>query len=59
MGISNLLMRQLVGNQVDSPNSVWSNDILVNLISGVNFLRQIWPKSYIIIQAPPLFTLHL
>jgi hypothetical protein len=43
--IIDLLKRKLVGNLLVSPNSVQSNDVSINLIIGVNFLRKICPKS--------------
>jgi hypothetical protein len=57
MGDNDLLMRQLVKNQHVSPNYAQSNNISVNLITCVNFLRQVCPKSYVILQASPLFAL--
>jgi len=41
-------------NQLINPNSMRSNDILVNLIIGVDFLGLVCPKSWIVIQALPL-----
>ncbi len=55
--IIDLLMKQLVGNQLVSPHSTQSNDISLNLIIGVNFLRQVCLKNCIILQMSPLFTL--
>jgi hypothetical protein len=46
---SDLLMRQMVENQLDSPNFAQSNDIPIKLITGVKFLRQLCFKSCIII----------
>jgi hypothetical protein len=46
---SDLLKRQLVKNQLINPNSMQSNDISVNLITGVNFLRTICPISCVIL----------
>jgi hypothetical protein len=57
MGINDLLTKQPIGNQLVSLNSMQNNDILVNLIIGVNFLRQICLKSCVILQALPLFDL--
>ncbi len=39
IGISDLLIRQLVENQLDIPYSTQSNDIPVSIIKGVNFLK--------------------
>jgi hypothetical protein len=49
MDISDLLKMQLVGNLLVSPNFTRSNDVSVNLIIGVNFLRKVCPKSCIIL----------
>jgi hypothetical protein len=38
MGTNDLWKRQLVMNLLISPNFVQSNDVLVNLITNVNFL---------------------
>jgi len=47
--ISDLLKMQLVGNLLVSPNFTRINDVSVNLIIGVNFLRKVCPKSCIIL----------
>jgi len=39
----------LLKNQLISPNFVWSNDILVNLIIDVDFLGITCPKSCVIL----------
>ncbi len=53
--ISDLLKRKLVGNLLVSPSFVWINDVLINLIIGVSFLRKVCPKSCIILQVLSLF----
>ncbi len=55
--INDLLMKQLVGNQLVNPHSTQSNDISLNLIIGVNFLKQVWLKNWVILQTSPFFTL--
>ncbi len=57
--ISDLLKRQLVKNLPISFNSMQSNDILVNSITCVSFLKKISLKSCINLQALPLFALWL
>jgi len=57
MGDSDLLTKQPIKNQLVNPNSTQSNDILINLIIGVNSLRQICLKSCVVIQMLPFFTL--
>jgi hypothetical protein len=54
-----LLKKQPINNQLVSPNSTQSNDILVNLIIGVNFLWTIRLKSCIVFQVLPLSTFQL
>jgi hypothetical protein len=57
MGDNNLLTKQPIKNQLVNPNSTQSNDILINLIIGVNSLRQICPKNCVVLQMLPFFTL--
>ncbi len=38
-----------------SPNFAWSNDVSINLITSVNFFRKVCLKSWIILQALPLY----
>jgi hypothetical protein len=38
-----LLIKQPIENQFVTPNFTWSNDILINLIIGVDFLRIVCP----------------
>ncbi len=40
-----------------SLNFVQNNDVSINLVTNVNFLRKVCPKSCIILQTPPLFIL--
>jgi len=54
-GINDLLKRQIVGNLPISPNFMQNNDVSINLITSVSFLRKVCPKSYVIFQALPLF----
>jgi hypothetical protein len=52
-----MLTRQLVENQLFvTPNSMQNNDILVNLITNVDFLGIVCPKSCVVFQALPLST---
>ncbi len=55
IGISDLLKRQLVGNLPVSLNFAQSNDVLVNLVTSISFLRKVCPKSCFIFQVLPLF----
>ncbi len=57
IGDTNLLTRQLVKNQLVSPNFVQNNDISVNLIIGVDFLGLVCLKSCVVLQV--LSTLQL
>ncbi len=41
-----------------SRNFMRSNDVSINLITNVNFLKEVYPKSWIILQALPLFDLQ-
>jgi hypothetical protein len=59
MSDNNVLTKQLIKNQLVSPNSAKSKDILVNLITCVDFSGPVSPKSCIVLQAPPLSTLEL
>ncbi len=59
LGDNDLLMRQLVENQLVTPNCARSNDISVNLITSVNFLGTICHKSCIVLQMLPLSTFQL
>ncbi len=49
-GDNNTLTRQPIQNQFVSLNYVQSNDVLVNLITGFNFLGILCPKSCVIFQ---------
>jgi hypothetical protein len=59
MGTNNMLKKQPIGKVLVSPNFVQSNDILINVITCVSFLRKVCPKSHFILQTLPLFTLWL
>jgi len=48
-GDNNMLTRLPVQNQFVSPKSAKSDDVLVNLITSVNFLGTICPKSCVIL----------
>jgi hypothetical protein len=50
-GDNNMLTRQLVQNQFVSLHSVQSNDVSINLITCVDFLGIVYPKSCVILQA--------
>jgi hypothetical protein len=56
---NDLLKKQLFGNIPINLNSEQSNDVSINLVKGVKFLKKLCPKSHIIFQALPLFTLWL
>jgi hypothetical protein len=42
-----------------SPIPMQTNDISINLITSVNFLKKVCPKGHIAFQAPPPLTLWL
>jgi hypothetical protein len=51
MGDNDLLKRQLVKNQLVSPNFARNNNILINLITNVDFLKTICPKNCVVFKA--------
>jgi hypothetical protein len=59
-GDNNMLIRQPIENHLlVIPNSVQSNDILVNLITSVSFLGIICPKSCVVFQVLSLSIFQL
>jgi len=55
--IYDLLKRQLVRNLPINPNFTQNNDVSINLIINVSFLRKVCPKNYVLFQALP-FLFH-
>lgn len=56
IGDSGLLKKQSVNNQLLSLNFAWSNDISVNLITGVNFFMDNTPQK--LHRSPSAATFH-
>jgi len=58
-GTNDLLRKQLVEKIPISPILTQINDVLVNLVTCVNFLEFFFPKGRIVFQVLPPFTLWL
>ncbi len=58
-GTSDLLKKQLVDKVLVSPIPAHIYDVLVNLVTCVNFLRNVCPKSCVVFEVSPLFTMWL
>ncbi len=54
---NDLLGKERVEEILFKPILTQTNDVLVNLVIGVNFLERFSPKSHIVFQEPPTLTL--